>query len=405
MPRNPADRQLIRAINRSMVLNVIREDGPISKAAIARSTGLSQATVGAIVPSLINHGLVSESEPTVTGVGRPSTQLQLDRDSYNVIGLKLMEDRIVGAITDLEARTLGQSEIPLTSSTPDGVLESAASLIADLLDSSALRRDRLLGVGIGMAGVVATNEGVCHYSPFLDWRDVPIAEMAEHRLSLPVRVDNDVNTLALAERWFGKGQKLEDFLLVTLGRGVGLSIVAGGKVFRGARGGAGEFGHTAFGRNEDLCPCGRYGCLEATIGEPALLRRGTALATANGLPAPTTAHDLYSLAAHDDDMAEILSEAGRRLGRGLANLVNLFAPATVILSGEGVDAGEALFGSVQGELDGCVYKGLAGSFELIVEQLDDEAWARGAASLILDAVFEPPTQTGSPPLWGWDPSP
>lgn len=405
MLRHPADRQLVRTINRSMILNVVREKGPISKAEIARVTGLSQATVGAIVPSLIERGFVSESAPTVSGLGRPPTLLQLDRDSYNVVGLKLMEDHIVGAVTDLEARTLGHFELPISDLEPTAVAASAAEVVDELLRISGLGRERLLGVGIGMAGVIDTNHGLCRSSPFLGWRNVPIAELAEARLEVPVRVDNDINTLALAERWFGIGQKADDFILVTLGRGIGLSVVAAGSVYRGAQGGAGEFGHTVVSDSDELCSCGNRGCLEASVGEPALLRRAKELRAARNLPAPSTAAELYAAATEDRELADLLARAGRQLGRALGNLINLLAPALVILSGEGVDAGEALLGAVRAELDVHIHEGLQGTYEFVVEPLGDEAWARGAASLILDAVFEPPTRTRSIPLWEWDPSP
>ncbi len=237
--RHPADRRLVRSINRSIVLNVIREMGPVSKAEIARATGLSQATVGAIVPSLIERGFVCEGAPVISGLGRPPTLLELDRDSYNVVGLKLMEDHIVGAVTDLEARTLGHVETPLSDLDPASVTTVSADVVEELLEVSGLGRERLLGVGIGLAGVIDTDRGICRSSPFLGWSDVPLAELVETRLQLPVRVDNDTNTLALAERWFGVGQKSDDFILVTLGRGIGLSVVVGGSVYRGAHGGAG----------------------------------------------------------------------------------------------------------------------------------------------------------------------
>jgi len=403
--RSPADRQLVRAINRSMVLNVVREKGPISKAEISRATGLSQATVGAIVPSLIERGFVSEGAPTVSGLGRPPTLLQLDRESYNVVGLKLMEDHIVGAVTDIEARTLGYSELPISDLEPASVAAAATEIVDELLRISGLGRERLLGVGVGMAGVIDTNRGVCRSSPFLGWRNVPIAELVEARLKVPVRVDNDINTLALAERWFGIGQKADDFLLVTLGRGIGLSVVADGRVYRGAQGGAGEFGHTVVNDSDELCSCGNRGCLEASVGEPALLRHAQKLRAARNLSAPSTAAELYAVALQDGELADLLVRAGRQLGRALGNLINLLAPALVILSGEGVDAGEILLGAVRSELDVHIHEGLQHTYELVVEPLSDEAWARGAASLILDAVFEPPTRTCSLPIWEWDSSP
>ncbi|MGH8945061.1 MAG: hypothetical protein ACRDVL_02805, partial [Acidimicrobiia bacterium] len=126
---------------------MVREMGPISKANIARSTGLSQATVGAIVRSLIDRRLVIESEPRVAGVGRPPTHLQLDLDSYNVIGLKLMSDHIVGAVSDLEARTLAQTEVRVDDVEPVAVAAKTAEAVGQLIQLSDLGKDRLLGIG------------------------------------------------------------------------------------------------------------------------------------------------------------------------------------------------------------------------------------------------------------------
>ncbi len=385
-----------------MVLGVVRERGPVSKADIARETGLSQATVGAIVPLLIERGLVSESAPVVSGVGRPPTLLELDHDFYNVVGLKLMEDHIVAVVTDLEAQTLGQCELPLSNIDPESVATTAGAAVDHLLQISGLGHKRILGVGIGMAGVIDTSLGICRSSPFLGWQDVPIAALVEGRVGVPVRVDNDTNTLALAERWFGVGQKSDDFILVTLGRGVGLSVVVGGSVYRGAHGGAGEFGHTVMSDGDAPCSCGNRGCLEATIGEPALLRRAQDLAQEHKIQKPTTAAELYAAAPDEQVFSDLLAGAGTLLGRALGNLINLLAPELVVLSGEGVDAGEQLLGAVNAELAVHAHEGLRGSYELVVEPLSDEAWARGAASLVLDAVFESPTRSRSTPLWDWD---
>ncbi len=154
----------------------------------------------------------------------------------------------------------------------------------------------------------------------------------------------------------------------------------------------------------DLCSCGNRGCLEATIGEPALLRNARELCRDLDLPVPSSPAELYSAAAHLDPLAELLTHSGRLLGRALGNLINLLAPELVVLSGEGVDAGEVLLGAVRTELAVHVHEGLRDTYELMVEPLTDEAWARGAASLILNAVFEQPTRTHSSPLWDWSAS-
>ncbi len=382
-----------------MVLNVVREQGPISRAAIARRTGLSQATVGAIVPALIEQGLVSEGAAPASGVGRPPTLVDLDRDSYNVVGMKLMEDRIVGAITDLEAGTVAQHETELTSLQVPDVVGAATEFVARLLADADLSSDQVLGVGVGLAGVIDAEHGICRSSPFLGWENVPIASLLEERLDVPVRVDNDVNTLALAERWFGVGQGSDNFVVISLGRGVGFSYVANGSVNRGAHGGAGEFGHTVVDASDERCPCGNVGCLEASVGEVGLIARASRVAVALDIPAPATGSALYAAAADVPELRALLTDAGMALGRGIANVVNLFGPDLVIISGEGVEAGDAMLGGLAETVDAHVHSGLRKSYELVVEPLRDEAWARGAASLVLDALFESPMRTTAAHAW------
>lgn len=397
-PHRPADRQLVRAMNRAMVLREIKQ-APVSRAEVARSTGLSQVTVGAITSELLGYGVIAEGDQAPSSGGRPATLLELVPGAFHAVGIKLREDGLVGAVTNLEAEPLAEMECPLEGRNPRAVLEVAAGLVDALLLSAGVERTSLLGLGIGMAGVVDGDAGVCRHSPFLGWRDVAVAELAEEMLGIPVLVDNDVNTLAMAERWFGAGRDVDDFVLVTLGRGIGLGVVANARLLRGARGGAGEFGHTTVDGSNRPCPCGNTGCLEASVSEPALVEAARIL-LGDDSSRIVDAEALYALATDDLALQGLLVEAGHMLGRGLANVVNLFAPSVVILSGEGVRAGEALLAPVRDELTARVFSGLRDSFEVVVEPLPDAAWARGAASLVLSEIFDVPTRTRSDLLWG-----
>ena len=127
-------------------------------------------------------------------------------------------------------------------------------------------------MGLGLAGIVDSERGLLRRSPYLGWRDLPLRDLLQERLNVPVYIDNDVNTLTLAEQWFGAGQGIDDFLAITVGRGVGLGIVTNHQFYRGARGGAGEFGHTVVDPLGPLCDCGKRGCLETFVGDPGLLR-------------------------------------------------------------------------------------------------------------------------------------
>jgi N-acetylglucosamine repressor len=394
----PADRPLVRSINRAMVLHEVRQRGPLSRAAIARATGLSSVTVGAIAGELLSYGLVAEQDGAPSGRGRPASLLSFAPSSFQAVGIKLMEDHLVGAATNLDAEPLAEAEHGLRTTQPAHVVDAVCALVDRLVADAVLDRGRLLGVGIGMAGVVDGDEGVCRHSPFFGWRDVPIAARAAEALGTPVMVENDVNTLALAERWFGVGHDVDDFLLVTLGRGVGLGIVREGRLHRGAHGGAGEFGHTVVDGNNRPCSCGNVGCLEATVSESALLEAAKTLSRAGGRELDDV-EELYRRAGDDPRLRALLEQAGGVLGRGLANLVNLFAPSLVIVSGEGVRAGSIMLEAVRQEVSLHVFPGLRDTYKFAIEPLPDAAWARGAASLVLGELFDVPLRAGGNLLW------
>lgn len=393
MRSSAADRGLVRGINRSVVLRAVKEAGALSRADLARASGLSQVTIGSIVSELIDRRLLIEGDEAPSNGGRPSRLLLLNGGAYAAAGLKVTEDHVFGALTDLEATVLAEATRPLPTNDPDDAASAMGELIDDLLATSGVSRSRLLGVGIGMAGVIDGPSGVCRYSPFLDWRDVPVADLVEAVVGVPVLVDNDVNTLAHAERWFGAGQDVSDFLLVTVGRGVGLGIVTDGTLFRGAAGAAGEFGHTLVDESDRPCSCGRTGCLEAIVGEAALLEAARDARRRRRRAQPTTVAELYALVDEDPDVAALVAAAGQKLGRGIANLVNLFAPELVIVSGEGLEAGPTLVDAIADEVGRHVFPGLADSYRLVAEPLPEGAWARGAASLVLSEIFETPTRT------------
>jgi predicted NBD/HSP70 family sugar kinase len=207
---------------------------------------------------------------------------------------------------------------------------------------------------------------------------------------MPVVVDNDVNALVAAEQWFGSGRGVADFLAVSLGRGIGLGLVLDGRLYRGASGGAGELGHIKLGADGPLCPCGAHGCLEASVSEPAIVAEVAA--------AKQTRLDIrrvLALAAEGDQVAlGAYARAGTLVGRAIGNLLNVLAPRLVILAGEGTRGVPYLLPSLRAAIDATVFDGIADEFELVVEPWDDEAWARGAASLLLGELFQPALRPG-----------
>ena len=386
------NRELIRAINRSTILNSIKTHGAIPRAEIARLTGLSPATVTGITAELIQDNLVFEKESGDSSGGRPPIMLAINPNGGCVVGIKVMEDHALGALTDLEASLLGKQSYPLTDTSPEGISRSLSELVAELLKMSENPVPNLMGVGVGLAGIVEAGQGLVRQSPFFGWNDVPLREMIQSRVNVPVYVDNDVNTLAFAEKWFGAGRGVDNFLVVTVGRGIGLGIVSNGQFNHGARGGAGEIGHTVIQPGGELCACGKRGCLEMYASEPALLRQAAKAYEQGQLSSlPNTPEELIALAASGEKAAqEIFARAGELLGQSIANLVNIFNPQRVLINGEGVRAGDWLFDPMRVSIDEHAMPSLRQDVSILVEPLGDDAWARGAASLVLHELFESP---------------
>lgn len=388
------NRDLIRAINRSAVLNTIKTYGPIARTEIARQTGLSAATISGITAELLDNDLIFEKAAGHSRGGRRPILLAINPRKGFVVGLKLAETFVVGALTDLEANVIAKETQSLNGRSYTKAIDALVSVVNLLVQQQKVRRKQLLGVGVGLAGTVDNEKGILRYSPIFGWRDVPIGELLQNRVQVPVHIDNDVNTLTLTEKWFGAGQGVNNFLTVTIGRGIGLGIVVNGQIYRGRRGGAGELGHSVIDPNGPLCACGNRGCLEAYVADPSLLRMATEAVEQGNLPGTVeTLEDLLALAHEGHEAAcAIYAKAGRVLGLGIANLINLFNPQQVLISGEGVRAGELLFSPMREAIAHNTMPSLVEDTRIQVDVWKDDAWARGAASLVLGELFKSPVQ-------------
>ena len=381
------DQSTVRAMNRRLILNHIRQTGPASRARLAEITGLSPAAVTAVTAELIGDQFLLERSVGESSGGRPPILLDLDFNAHYAVGLKLMESRLIGVLTDLSTQVIDQTSIALERHEPETVADSAAAITGELLGRARAGRERLIGVGLGMAGVIDAANGICRSSPYLGWRGVPIADLIRQRIGATVWIDNDVNAFAAAERLFGHGKRAQNFVVVTVGRGIGAGLVLGGELYRGRDGGAGEFGHTLSEPGGRRCECGNHGCLEAYASEPALVKRYN-----ERVPKKAAVRDiggfLDRLAGGDAATLELLEDAGNRVGRNLANLVNLLNPEVIVIGGEGVRLGEVFFAPMREAMREHAFNGLARDLPVFIDAWGDDAWARGAASLAVQRAFD-----------------
>ncbi|GAA0360489.1 ROK family protein [Microbispora corallina] len=358
-----------RDLSRTAILATLGQAGPLSRSELARRLDLSPATVTQVTRRLIEQGMVEELERVPSRGGRPAQLLGLVGSAGRAIGVKIAADHAVAVVVRLDGELLEEREIPLDAGAPD-CLDRVAALLRPLASDGP----RLLGVGVGVAGVVDSPDSGVVQAPTLGWTAAPVGPRLRASLELPVLVDNDVNTLAVAERLYGRGRSHRDFLVVTIGRGVGLAIVVDGGLLRGAHGGAGEFGHLPVAADGPRCACGNTGCLEAVIGERGLLDA----ARARGLGEPD---------------GEILREAGGVLGRAVAGLVNILDPAAVLVLGEGTRDWERWLPGFGPAFRAHLFRSHP-YVPVEVDPWDDSRWAQGAAALVLGTPFDVAPGTG-----------
>jgi len=379
---------LARERARAGVLRVVGLQGPVARKTIAELLAVSPATVTTVTKELLAAGLLEQVGKTPPEGGRPAELLELVSGSAHLIGAKVAPDRVIGVCTDLRGAVAAEFTAPFDARAdhPLDVLEQI--LQAHMGDVAGT----LLGIGLGVPGMVDTADGGRVFAPTLGWEHLKVGATLQAQLGVPVIVENDVHTLAVAERLFGRGREIDDFVTVTVGRGIGLGIVVGGVLHRGFRGGAAELGHVQVDPSGARCDCGRIGCLEAVASDPALLRR----ARAEGLiGASADVVELRDLAAAGDAKAiRIFREAGRQLGTAVANVVNLIAPGLVIVSGEGAASWPVLSPSFEDAYRTAVLP-VHADVEVVVDPLEDSDWARGAVSLLMRSVFAPSSTDGA----------
>lgn len=377
------NRDLIKAMNRNLLLNIIRREGQVSRKQLTEISGLSVGAVSGIISELLKNGWILEiGEGDFTG-GRRQTLIKLNAKAGYAIGLKLMEKRIVVAVSNFEGQVVHYQESSIhNNSSLDFLLEAISSIIQSTLSESKLPTEKIFGVGIGLAGVIYSQTGLVHYSPFFGWRDVPLANLIEERTHLPVYIENDVNTLTITEQLFGEGRQSNNFVVVTIGRGIGMGIIINGQLYHGARGGAGELGHTIITRMSNNDSKDSYSSLENIASDPAVLKNQSEIS------------DMEELVGQADlgnqEAQKMLQQSGEILGIGLANIINILSPELIIVSGEGISAGDYRIKPMREAMNKHTFNGLLDDVELVVVPTDDQVWARGAASLVISKVFASP---------------
>jgi predicted NBD/HSP70 family sugar kinase len=372
------------------VLTRILTQGPIPRVEIARRTGLSQAAVTKAVAPLIEAGFVTD-QPTPAagdepvegrselGIGRPVSPLTVVAESISVIGLKVTPTDLIGVVTDFRAGIQATRHQPLPDTSAETVIQQLAVLAKELMESINEPAGPLIGIGVAVSGDVDSRHGVVRDSPFMGWRDVPVAALLTAELGVPVLVENDVRALTIAEHWFGVGVNADSFAVVTIGSGVGCGLYINGEVVSGAHGVSGELGHLPLAPGDLVCTCGRRGCVETVASSDAILAR---VRETTGRPDLDLSGAIQLAHEGDEHAREAFDRAGEVIGSALAAMVNLVGPELVVIAGEGVADYDLYDQRIRQTFAEHAF-GAAGDARLMLRSHTFDNWARGAAATVI----------------------
>lgn len=394
-----ADPELMRAINRYHVIDVIRRDGPIARVDIAERTELSRATVSAITGALIESGLIGvvRIEPVENGArGRPRVLLEICGEACHVAGVKLSAHRIGVTVTDARGEPLKSlvSPVRLARQPPGVIADLVEDSVRQCVADAGLMIADIQGVGIGLPGVIDAVAGVSHWSPILGAAPVPFGQEIARRLGTRVLIENDANLVALAEHWFGLGRNLSTFAVVTIEDGIGLGLVLDGRIHRGSHGIGPEFGHVKAVPAGLPCRCGQRGCLDAYASDWGIVQQARACDAIKPTEEGAGQRPIIGLTrraqAGDNVLAGLFRRAGETLGVAIANAINLLNPPRLVISGEGLRAGDLLRVPLMAAIEANVVPTLRDATEIVFHPWGDEMWARGAATIVLRQIYEAP---------------
>src|SRR3954454_1754850 len=367
-PGSPSE---LRASNRDRLTALLRSNGPMTQADLARASGLSPATVSSIARELREDGWLED----YTSQGRGAV-LTLSRSAGVAVGIDFGHKHVRVAIADLGHEVLGETVEPLdVDHAADEGIALAGRMVRHLLDEVGASADHVTGVGMGLPGPLRRDNGEVGDSAILPgWIQRRPGELMQAALGLPVLVENDANLGALAEIVWGAGRGCSDVVYVKVASGVGAGLVLDNRIYRGFGGTAGEIGHLTINETGPVCRCGNRGCLEVYAGADGLLEP---LRRHGG--GPLTVRAVITLAAEGDAGAQrAIADAGRALGLAVASVCNLLAPQRVIVGGELAQAGDVLLNPMRD----CVHRSAIAS----ARQTPTPAGVLGERAEVLGAV-------------------
>jgi len=381
--KQTGDLNLVKKINKSIVLHHIRKDSPLSRARIAEISGLTKATVSSLVNELIASNLVHEIGTGESSGGRKPMMLLFNGTAGYAIGIDLGVRYVHAVLTDLTGRIVRTYRVRHDNRDAERALEALKGCVRELQTSASMSPYGIVGIGIGIPGV-SDGAGRVLFAPNLGWAEgLPLQRLLEDEFGIPVVIDNEANAGAIGEKQFGAGRDADHLVYVSIGTGIGAGLVMKGELYRGASGFSGELGHMSIQHDGGRCRCGSFGCWELYASESALLEQARL-----ALGAETELEALLRLAEGGDETAVGLFERlGYYLGVGVGSIVNGYNPELVVLGGRLAAAERWLLRPLLAQLERRSLPLARGGVTVRFAELGDRSTVLGASSFAIAGFF------------------
>jgi glucokinase len=391
------DSTLLRKLNESAVLELIRQDGPVTRSDLSQRLHLSLPTITRIVTDLIVENLVRELSGAGSRGGRRPTLLEFNYRANLVIGVYVGQ-RMIAALADLKGQIIERRSVP--SLPGEAGIENLTELIRELRGHATSLGLTVRGAGVGVPSIVTYPEGIVALAPGLGWRNVPLKHRLQQALDLPVLVENEINLIALGESWRGAGQGIRNLICISLGTGIGGGLVLGGQLYRGSHNAAGEIGYLIPDTRHLGAKVNGFGTLESLADRNGLVERarmhlaaGTRSTLAERPDAEITAEAVLEAAGSGDPLARlVVSEIVDYLGIAIANLACIIDPERIVLSGDLTEYAGLFIEPIRSRIEGLV----PAVPEIVVSELRMDAAVLGAVAVVMretsDALFVYPSR-------------
>ncbi len=385
-----ADQHSIRDNNIHLILRIIEEEGPLSRAEIGEMVNISAPTISSIVDELEEKNLIRELEPAASSGGRKPIPLEFNAGAGYVVGIDVGGTNIEIGLSDLEGEIVSSTTFAAeTIGSGREAVSRLAELVERVIGSSSIGREQVRCVGLGVPGVTDVEEGRVSLAPAFYWHELPIRDMLKEELDMAVAIENDVNAAAYAEKRYGRGQEYSHFIFISVGTGIGAGVILDDRLHRGHSFAAGEVGYTIIDldwieerqeqKEQHEEQVEDFGCLESSAAAPAIVDRARRLGfDFNG---DVSAYEVLRRAENGDEVAgRVLDEVTDHLAAGIINSSLIINPEAVFLGGGIFEAGDTILKPIRRK----VKSSSPLELELYISSFGHEASLRGAISIAAD---------------------